>query len=155
RTIKDWLMELYTIYGIQLNKSVFNFLKTDSLFLLFNKEEQFIGVSKECHSYLLKKYPYLENDFKNILNLVKFRHKMISNETSIPLFHNDDINNWLEHVQNQHSVNVIAFVSHYINRFSDKYLEHYNYKKTSNLFNLDNLFKEISHISFLKNKKPY
>lgn len=83
----------------------------------------------------------------------------------------EEINEWLEKTWEKYKVNIWAFASNYVERFSDDdslwpakhkikgkeswrpYI--YNYKQKTNLFNLNTLYTRISKKPFIKGKKQY
>lgn len=148
-------------------------MKKDDIFLLYHTENEFRSCSYDCYAQLVKKNPFLKDQTEMLFLFIKVYHRIESqrdfNKPSV--FLTEDINEWLEKTWNKYSVNIWAFASNYIDRFSDDDslwpVKHkikngenwqpyiYDYKQKTNLFNLKNLYPRISKRPFIKGKKQY
>lgn len=171
--VQEWLVDIYDVHEKQIHRSIISFLKKEELFLLYNTEHEFRTCSYDCYAYLIKKNPFLKGQTEMLFNLIKDYHRIESEkELNNPsIFLTVDINEWLESTWSKHKVNIWAFASNYLLRFSDddslwpvkhkiKTNENwqpyiYDYKQKTNLFNLNTLYTKISNKPFIKGKKQY
>lgn len=171
--IQDWLVDIYDVHEKQIHRSIINYLKKDDIFLLYHTENEFRSCSYDCYAQLVKKNPFLKDQTEMLFLFIKDYHRIESqrdvNKPSV--FLNEDINEWLEKTWNKYRINIWAFASNYIERFSDddslwpakhkiKNKENwqpyiYDYKQKTNLFNLNTLYPRISKKPFIKGKKQY
>lgn len=171
--IQEWLVNIYDVHEKHIHRSIISFLKKDELFLLYNTENEFRSCSYDCYAQLIKKNPFLKGQTEMLFLFIKDYHTIQSEKeiNALPVLLTEDINEWLEKTWNKYKVNIWAFASDYIDRFSDddslwpskhkiKSNEEwqpyfYDYKQKTNLFNLNTLYTRISKKPFIKGKKQY
>lgn len=173
KEIQDWLVDIYDVHEKQIHRSIINFLKKDELFLLYNTENEFRSCSYDCYAQLVKKNPFLKGQTEMLFLFIKDYHSIESQKgiNAPSTFLTEDINDWLEKTWNKYKVNIWAFASNYMERFSDDdslwpskhkirnketwrpYI--YDYRQKTNLFNLNTLYTSISKKAFIKGKKQY
>lgn len=169
--VQEWLVNAYDEFGKQMNIVIRNFTKKQDLFLLFNSDSEFRGLSYECYSQLIKKYPFLKNNTEMIYEVIKQLHRIESstrfNESDF--FINESINEWIKDTFYAHNVNIVAFADDWINNFYDnenlwptrhkkksslefrKY--DYDYKQKNNLFIINDLYRKLPKKPFLRGRK--
>lgn len=171
--IQEWLVDIYDVHEKQIHRSIINYLKKDELFLLYHTENEFRSCSYDCYAQLVKKNPFLKDQTEMLFLFIKDYHRIESQRDIYKpsVFLTEDINEWLEKTWNKHRVNIWAFASNYIERFSDddslwpakhkiKNKENwqpyvYDYKQKTNLFNLNTLYPRISKKPFIKGMKQH
>jgi len=169
--IQEWLVSIYDVHEKQIQRSFISFLKKDDLFLLYNTDNEFRSCSYDCYAQLIKKNPFLKDQTEMLFLFIKDYHSIQSQKdiNAPSVFLNEDINEWLEKTWNKYKVNVWAFASDYMERFSEdvslwpskhkiKNMENwrpyiYDYRQNTNLFNLNSLYTRISKKPFIKGKK--
>lgn len=170
--IQDWLVNIYDDHNKQLNRLIISFLKKDDLFLLYNTDQEIRTVSYDCYAHLIKKNSFLKEQTEMLFLFIKDYHGIISQPASEnhSVFISEEINEWVEKTWSKHQVNLIAFASNYILRFSDNEniweVKHkikskdgfrnyvYDYKQKNNLFNINSLYRKINK-PFMRGKKQY
>lgn len=169
--IQEWLVDIYSEYGNFLNKSIGRRVKNEEIyFFLLNEESEFRGLSYECYAKYIKKFPYLKGQEEMLYKFLKEYHRVESNIDlgNIPVI-NEEIDEWVEKTKNKYGVNLYCFASNWVNYFYDDKdlwpVSHkiktnnqynwyeYNYKKGSNLFNIDSLYRNMPKKPFTKGKK--
>lgn len=170
--VAEWLVNIYQNHHNQkLNSVIGVALEKDYMFYLLHEEADFRALSYEIYPKLVKKYSYLKNDSEMIFKFIKDHYRVRKDsEIHIPYIA-EKLNKWVENTNKQYNVNIEKFVFKYLNKFSDN--EHmwprthkirvrdnegimrtqYDYTKTNNLFNIDNLYIKISDKPFIKGKK--
>lgn len=171
--IQEWLVDIYDVHEKHIHRSIISFLKKEELFLLYNTENEFRTCSYDCYAHLIKKNPFLKGQTEMLFLFIKDYHRVQSekvlNTPSALLA--EDINDWLEKTWTKCRVNIWAFASEYLERFSDddslwpskhkiksneKWQPYiYDYKQKTNLFNLNTLYTKMSKKPFIKGKKQY
>ncbi|UYZ34955.1 hypothetical protein OD350_22310 [Clostridium beijerinckii] len=172
--IQEWLINIYDKYENSMNIIIRNAIRKNEIFLLYNTDVEFRSESYECYSKLVNKYGYLKDETEMLFQFIKDYHRITSNEgIKIPNF-SDKFTEWINNTKQTYEVNVVAFVANYLNKFSGEedrwqsshkvlvkgfpykysYYE-YDYKKKSNLFNIDQLYPKIVNKPFIKGKKQY
>ena len=157
-----------------MNIIIRNILKKNELFLIYNSDAEFRSESYECYSKLVKKYSYLKGETEMLFQFIKDYHRVASSEEfNIPNF-SDEMTKWIDNTKEMYDVNIIAFIYNYMDRFydetdkwqrlhkkkvknshNDKSHYEYDYKKKSNLFNLDMLYPKVCNKPFIKGKQQY
>lgn len=170
--VAEWLVNIYQNHHNQkLNSVIGVALEKDYMFYLLHEEADFRALSYEIYPKLVKKYSYLKNDSEMIFKFIKDHYRVRKDsEIHIPYIA-EKLNKWVENTNKQYNVNIEKFVFKYLNKFSDN--EHmwprthkirvrdnqgimrtqYDYTKTNNLFNIDNLYIKISDKPFIKGKR--
>ena len=170
--IRDWLVNIYSEYGNYLNNAIGRKIKNDEMyFFLLNEESEFRSLSYECYAKNIKKYPYLKGQEEMLFKFIKEYHRVQSNlEVYSPPIINEEIDEWIGKTKNKYGVNLYRFTANWINYFYDNQelwgKEHrkktkdvpyewydYDYKNGNNLFNIDNLYRNMPKKAFTKGKK--
>jgi hypothetical protein len=172
--VQEWLTDIYDKHENYMNVIIRNILKKNELFLIYNADAEFRSESYECYSKLVKKYSYLKSETEMLFQFIKDYHRVASSEEfNIPNF-SDEMTKWIYNTKEMYNVNIIAFIYNYMDRFydetdkwqrlhkkkvknsyNDKSHYEYDYKKKSNLFNLDMLYPKVCNKPFIKGKKQY
>jgi hypothetical protein len=171
--IQDWIVNIYDIHEKHIHRSIISLLKKDDLFLLYYKDSEFRSCSYDCYAELIKKNPFLKDQTEMLFLFIKDYHRIQSQKAiNAPTeYLTEEINEWLEKTWEKYKVNIWAFASNYVERFSDndslwpakhkiKNMESwrpyiYDYKQKTNLFNLNTIYTRISKKPFIKGKKQY
>lgn len=169
--ISNWIVDIFDQYGKHIHRQIGNIVRADLLFFLYNTESEFRGVSYECYSILIKKLPFLKQHSEMIYLFIKEYHRV--NSEVCARFSNMDfypgMQEWLEQTWRKHHVNLLKFVSEWLEYFSENeeiwpkshkkksnssFREfEYDYKKESNLFNIDSLYRKLPKKAFIKGRK--
>lgn len=172
--VKEWLIYIFDKYENNMNIIIKHVIEKNNLFMLYYTEAEFRKQSYECYSKLVNKYTYLKSETEMIFQYVKEYHRDISSkEINIPNF-SDKMTKWILHTKESYGVNIVSFINQYMwnfwdeeekwprthkikvkSTYNDGWEYEYNYKKKSNLFNLDLLYAKISDRPFIKGKKQY
>ncbi len=172
--VKEWLVYIFDKYENNMNIIIRHIIEKNNLFMLYYTEAEFRKQSYECYSKLVNKYTYLKSEIEMIFKYVKEYHRDISSkEINIPNF-SDKMTKWILHTKESYGVNIVSFINQYMwnfwdeeekwprthkikvkSTYNDGWEYEYNYKKKSNLFNLDLLYAKISDRPFIKGKKQY
>ncbi|WP_438822792.1 hypothetical protein [Priestia flexa] len=171
--IQDWLVNIYNDHDKQIHRSIIGFLKKDDLFLLYYKDNEFRSCSYDCYAQLIKKNSFLKEQNEMLFLFIKDYHSIQSQKhTNAPsVYLTEEISEWLDKTWHKYKVNIWAFASDYVERFSEDdsiwpskhkiknkedwrpYI--YDFKQKTNLFNLNTLYTRISKKPFIKGKKQY
>lgn len=168
---QDWIVGIFDEYGKKANVIINNFLKKEEFFWLYNSDSEFRSLSYDCYSSLSKKYPFLKEHTEMLFQYIREHHRIKSEEDMGRQTFNftDSINNWIEETWAKQRVNLLLFVHDWIDLYSETEsqwpLTHrikssdtwrkyeYDYKQTSNLFSLNDLYKRMPKKSFIKGRK--
>lgn len=171
--IQEWLVGIYDVHEKQIQRSIISFLKKDDLFLLYNTDNEFRSCSYGCYAQLIKKNSFLKDQTEMLFLFIKDYHSILSQKSinAPSAYLAEEINEWLEKTLEKYKVNIWAFASDYIERFSEddsmwpskhkiKNKENwrpyiYDYKQKTNLFSLNTLYPKISRKPFIKGKKQF
>jgi hypothetical protein len=171
--IIDWLVEIFSDHGKQMNRIIGNLLKNYDFFYLFNTDNEFRSSSYDCYSKLIKKYPFLKDQSEMLFLFIKDHHRVISSKNiSFREIHiTDSIDEWVENTWTKYGVNLIEFsfrladdffnnnqlwpVSH--RKKSNTDFRDYDYvlKNNDNLFNINSLYRKIPKKNFIKGRKQH
>ncbi|MFL0165275.1 hypothetical protein ACJDTP_09375 [Clostridium sp. WILCCON 0112] len=174
KEVQEWLIDIFDKHDNNMNIIIKHIIEKNEFFLLCSTDAEFRKESYDCYSKLVKKYPYLKNETEMLFSFIKDYHRVISNkEIDIPNF-SDKMSKWIMDTKEIYGVNIVAFVYDYMsdflfeedkwprshkkrvqNSYNDELKYEYDYKKKSNLFNLDLLYPKISNKPFIKGKKQY
>ncbi|WP_354958621.1 hypothetical protein [Bacillus sp. CECT 9360] len=166
------MVNIYDVHEKHIHRSIISYLKKDELFFLYNSENEFRSCSYDCYAQLIKKNSFLKGQTEMLFLFITDYHRIQSEKANTPsVFLTEDINEWLENTWNKYKVNIWAFVSDYLVRFSDddslwpsnhkiksneKWQPYfYDYRQKTNPFNLNTLYTKISKKPFIKGKKQY
>ncbi|MFD1064398.1 hypothetical protein [Oceanobacillus locisalsi] len=171
--VQEWLVGIYDDYDKQLKRSIASYLKKDDLFYLYNTDKEFRSISYDCYAHLIKKNHFLKEQTEMLFLFIKDYHRIQSNPKGDfeNIYISEEVKEWINRTWNKYQVNLPAFASNYVDHFFDnqeswdekhrirskdswrKY--EYDYKQKNNLFNINSLYRRISHKSFIKGKKQY
>lgn len=169
--IQDWIVNVFDEHGKYIHRQVGNILRQDPFFFLYNKESEFRSLSYKCYSMLIKKMSFLEDATEMLYLFIKEYHRVESTKLSIDtaLEIDDNLREWIEETYKKYNVNLLMFADEWIDYFSEheeiwpsshkkksgrEYIQYeYDYKRSSNLFNLDSLYRKMPKKSFVKGRK--
>lgn len=172
--VQDWLVDIFEEYENNMNVIIKHTIKDNKLFWLYSTDAEFRNQSYESYSKLIKKYTYLKTQTEMLFKFIKDYHRVINNEQiNVPSF-SDKMTKWIIDTRETYGINIVAFVHDYMGNFffeedkwprshknkvknaaDDEWHYEYDYKRKSNLFNLDLLYPKISNKPFIKGKKQY
>lgn len=171
--IQDWLVEIYNDYDKQLNRSIISFLKKDDFFYLYNTNQEFRSISYDCYAQLIKKNHFLKEKTEMLFLFIKDYHRIQSNPKKDfdKIYISDEIDIWIKKTWDRYQVNLMTFASDYVSQFyeneetwdakhrirsKDSWRKYeYDYKQKNNLFNINSLYRRISHKPFIRGKKQF
>ncbi|OSB19394.1 hypothetical protein B2H94_09945 [Clostridium sporogenes] len=169
--IREWLVDIYSDYGKQINRILGNILKKDEFFFLYNSDKEFRSLSYDCYSKLIKKLPFIRDQTEMLFLFIKDYHRVLSEPQDgfKEDYISDEIQEWIENTWKKYQVNLWAFVYQWGEYFYDneelwpathrkksncnfrKY--DYDIKQKSNLFNLDSLYRRMPKKAYTKGRK--
>lgn len=165
---QEWLIEIYDNYNKHIHRSIIHILKNDPLFLLYYDNQEFKTAADYCYIQLIEENPFLIGQKENILLFIKDYHR-INSEKEHKILLTDEIDDWVKTTWNKYKVNLWAFVEKYLNYFSndesfwpathkiktnDKFeMVWYEHRQENNLFNIDQVFSQVSNKPFMREKK--
>ena len=170
--VRDWLVSIYDTYGKQLNRNIAHFVNDDDTFLFMYEEAEFRSLSYDCYASLIKKCPFLKNQAEMLYKFIREYHIKESNAYTeqIPDI-SDKITKWLKDTLVKYNVNIARACEGYVDYFwnnpdmwparSKIKLEHpfadrkyrYDYKRKTNVFNIDGFYNRFANKPFIKGKK--
>lgn len=170
--VRDWLVSIYDTYGKQINRNIAHFVNDDDTFLFMYEEAEFRSLSYDCYASLIKKCPSLKNQAEMLYKFIREYHIKESNAYTdqIPDI-SDKITKWLKDTLIKYNVNIVRACEHYLIYYSDNSdlwparsrikLEHpyadkkyrYDYKRKTNVFNIDGFYNRFANKPFIKGKK--
>lgn len=170
--IKDWLVSIYDTYGKKINKNIAYFVNSNDTFLLMYEEAEFQSIANDCFVSLIKNYPFLGNQLEMIYKFIREYHLKESSVyiDDLPDI-SDQITEWLQDTLTKYKVNIASACEGYLNYFEDnpgiwpagskiileysqtgrKY--HYDYKRKTNVFDIDGFYSRFENKPFIKGKK--
>lgn len=169
--VRDWLVSIYETYGKQINRHIANFVDEDEAFPLMYTEAEFRSISYDCYAYLIKKCPFLKNQSEMLYKFIREYHIKETNSYAswIPEI-SDKITKWIKDTIVKYNVNLSMACEFYLNGFWNtpdswpgrskikietptfrKY--EYNYKRKSNVFNIDGFYSRYVEKPFIKGRK--
>ena len=169
--VREWLVAVNAEHGNHMNRIVGNILKQEEFFLLYDSDNEFRGLSYDCYSKLIKRYPYLKGQTEMLYKLIRGFHYVHSQREYISKFPSisDHMDEWIETTWAKFNVNLLAFAFDYVNHFFDNEdtwpISHriksqeswrkyeYDYRQKGNLFNLDSLYRRMPKKPFIKGRK--
>ncbi|MGB3366179.1 MAG: hypothetical protein WBA54_01700 [Acidaminobacteraceae bacterium] len=169
--VRKWFLEVYSDYGKQLTRYIGNSVKEDILFYIYDMDKEFRMLSYDCYYKLIKKLPFLRDQTELLYLSIKDYHRVASeiHFANQNVHISDEINEWIQTTWAKYQVNVLKFASEWVEYFSEneeiwpashrkksqysfrKY--DYQYKQSSNLFNIDSLYRKMPKRPFTKGKK--
>jgi hypothetical protein len=174
--IQEWLLRNYASTGHRIHRPIQNYLKTCDVFLLINDDSHFKKISYKCFASLNKKYKELEDNLSWLHELIRNEHEIQSNHYNSSwerfefelLEPSEKIIEYTDRVLKEYKVNLLEWAATYIHNFYDQtnkwpighklkteheFFYDYNYKNSKNLFNIDIIYAQVSHLPYLKGKK--
>lgn len=159
--VQKWLIGIYCDYGKQINKSIRTILKKTDFFILYDCKSEFTQIADLCYSQLIKKLPFINGQYELLTQFIKNCHKIDNSKksyTEIP-FLTKNFSIWLNETLSKHQVNLQTFSFNWVSNFFDQKYRNsssdfeYDYKKNNNLFNINSLYEELMHKTFIYGKK--
>lgn len=168
--VQNWLIDLYSKHYNLLHFTIRHIIDKDDYFLLSYSEEDFRSIANECYSKLTRKYTYLRDEKKGIFLFAKDYHRIESlgfRDENIPKLP-QNITEWINNTSLNYHVELTAFAFEWCSRklrdhtiikpldtrdiisYSDFKLD---LSQKENLFNIDNLYNDISNRPFITNRK--
>lgn len=168
--VQKWLIDLYSKHYNLLNFTIGHIIDKDDYFLLSYSEEDFRNIANECYSKLTRKYAYLRDEKEGIFLFAKDYHRIESlgyrdeNMPKLP----QPIAEWLNNTWLNYHVDLTAFAyewcfsklrNHTIIKPLDPrdIISYPDFKldlsQKENLFNINNLYNDISNKPFITNRK--
>ena len=156
-----------------MNRQIKGPLFSDPYFYLRHTHEEFSALSYDVYAALIKKLPFLQGQTPMLLRCIQECHRINSIPYSweFPPQVHELVDDWIMQTYNKYGVNLFRFADDWCNYFWDnvnlwptsyriknsnmsrKYS--YNYKKTTNLFNLDKLYRDMPKNAFTRGKKQH
>ena len=170
--IQEWFVSIYDTYGKQANKMITGYVNDVDDFLFMYEEAEFRSLSYDCYASLIKKCPFLKNQAEMLYKFIREYH--IKETNAYVEFMPDispKITKWLQDTVTKYNVNISMGLDCYLNKFWDNpeawparsriKLEYpildrkyrYNYKRKTNVFNIDGLYNRLAHKPFIKGHK--
>jgi hypothetical protein len=168
--VKNWLVDLYSKHYNLINFSLKHAIVKKEYFLLSYKEEDFQIIADDCRTKLSRKWPYLRDEKEGILLFVKDQHRignLVFYDDKIPHLPQNIID-WINDTMRNYDIELRTFAYEYSYkvRYDNTILkpiapnnlfEYSDFKddlsNKDNLFDIDNLYKEICTRPFIINKK--
>lgn len=170
--IRDWLVSIYDTHGKQANRLIANFVNESDDFPFMYEESEFRSMSYDCYASLIKKCPFLKNQAEMLYKFIKEYHIRETNAYAefIPDI-SPKITKWLQETLHDYNVNISMGLEYYLNSFWNNQdawparsrikLEYpildrkyrYNYKRKTNVFNIDGLYNRLAKKPFIKGHK--
>ncbi|HBJ2614739.1 TPA: hypothetical protein LA742_003239 [Clostridium botulinum] len=169
--IREWLVDIYSDYGKQINRILGNILKKDEFFFLYNSDKEFRSLSYDCYSKLIKRLPFIRDQTEMLFLFIKDYHRVLSEpqDEFKEDYICDEIQEWIENTWKKYQVNLWTFVYQWGEYFYDneelwpathRKKSNYNFRKydydikqKSNLFNLDSLYRRMPKKAYTKGRK--
>ena len=170
--IQEWFVSIYDTYGKQANKMITGFVNDVDDFLFMYEEAEIRSLSYDCYASLIKKCPFLKNQAEMLYKFIREYH--IKETNAYVEFMPDispKITKWLQDTVTKYNINISMGLDCYLNKFWDNpeawparsriKLEYpildrkyrYNYKRKTNVFNIDGLYNRLAHKPFIKGHK--
>ncbi|WP_369282176.1 hypothetical protein [Oscillibacter sp. GMB15532] len=174
--IIEWLVQDYVNYGRHVDRLVAHVIG-DPFFLLYTEDHEFRSLSYKVYAALSKRCPFLSEQSEMLFRFVKDYHRVctehgerrIGESFHNKFFVNTEIDNWITETFCECHVDLLEFAYQYIKSFfnsydnwpanhriatGQKYFPYkYNYKNLDNLFNIDQLYRNIPKKKFIRGKK--
>lgn len=170
--IREWLLSIYETYEKQINQSITRYLTSDESFYLLYCESEFRSISYECYAHIVKRNPFLKNQTEMLYKFIREYH-IIASEHGIDNMPNISVNitNWLKSTLLKYNVDISKAIERYLSIFFDNqdswnardrikldkpslsYKYQYNYRKKTNLFNINTFINIYGDKPFFKGKK--
>ena len=168
KDVQNFFVDIYEKYNKDVVRAIGNFLSKEEIFFLSYTDRKFRKYARNFAQYYKDRHSLTLNNEEIIIKYMKTYHQNTSKKEDV-LFLMPEIDTWVADTFNRYGVNLWGFTYHYLDRFSEnpslwpathkKNLEcgflQYDYKQSYNLFNIDMLYEEISHKSFINGKKKY
>lgn len=175
--LSRWLMVIYDETGHQINKSIQQYCDNISGFLLTFEDSEFRLISYNCYAELIKKRPCLRDETERLYQFIKEYHAVVTKREyehfDFPQI-SEKITTWLNDTYIKYNVNLVTAIQKYLTeefynnvnlwpsgskiKSDHPYKGHfyeYNYKKRTNLFNINGYYGRFGGKPFLKGKKKY
>ena len=170
-----WFLTIYDETGHQVNKTIQKYCENTSGFLLAFEDSDFRTISYNCYAELIKKRPCLKDETERLYQFIKEYHAVVTKREyeyfGFPKI-SENITTWLNDTYRKYNVNLAAAIQKYLIyefddnvdmwppgskvKVDDPYNIHpyeYNYKKRTNLFNINSYCSKFGNKPFLKGNK--
>lgn len=170
--IKNWLIQNYAEYGHHMNRLIKNVID-DPYFLIYTEDSEFRHLSYEIYAKLLKKCPFIKEQTEMLFSFLKDYHRLQNehgeHDYIEDAYINDILIHWIDSTYQKYHVDLREFTYQYAHAFyyssdswsskqkvttGNKYLPYeYNYKNLNNVFNINQLYRDIPKKKFIRGKK--
>lgn len=174
--IIEWLVQDYVDYGRHVDRLATHAID-DPFFLLYTEDHEFRSLSYKIFAALNKKCPFLSEQSEMLFRFVKDYHRVctehgerrIGESWSNRFFVNVEIDLWINNTFQEYHVDLLEFAYQYVGSYlsfdnewpsdhkiatGEKYFPYsYDYKNLSNVFNVDQLYRDIPKKKFIRGKK--
>jgi len=164
--VREWLLNIYDTYEKQANRIIASYLSRDEEFFLMYEEAEFRALSYDCYASLIKKNPFLKNQTELLYKFIREYHIWEANKYafSIPEVISSDITRWLKSTLEKYNVNIAMAIEQHVSGFYNSEIvssdggykqvsTKYNYKKKTNLFDINTYYSRFSQKPFIRGKK--
>lgn len=170
--LKDWLVSIYDTYDKQVNRMIAHYVSNDETFPFIYEEAEFRSLSYDCYAALIKKCPFLKNQAEMLYKFIREYHIKESRAYADQLPEiSEKITAWLKGTLMKYNVNIAKACESYASDYWDNQeawparsrikLEHpypgrkyeYDYKRKTNVFNIDGFYNRHVNKPFIKGKK--
>ncbi len=171
----NWFLSIYDETGHQVNKTIQKYCDNTSDFLLAFEDSDFRTISYNCYAELIKKRRCLKDETERLYQFIKEYHAVVTKREyeyfGFPEI-SEKITTWLNDTYKKYNVNLAAAIQKYLIYEFDDNVDmwppgskiksndpnnaqpyEYNYKKRSNLFNINSYCNKYGNKPFLKGKK--
>lgn len=170
--VQNWCVQIYADYGKQITRRITNAISDDTYFFLRYTPEDFSALSYDVYSKLIRKLSFLQGQNVMLLRCIQEYHHQANipmTWESFPPSIDELVNDWINDTYNKYGVNLIHFAEDWTNYFWDAeeswprsyriksdcgyHRYEYDYKQSTNLFNLDSLYRKMPKTPFTRGKK--
>ena len=169
--VQNWLIKIYKEHKTYVDRILINYLKKETIFLLYSTEAEFNKLSYRCYSEISKKYNWIEEYIPQMNAFIRNYHKLASaeDEYNIDKYNVSRLSKWVKNTDEKYNVNLIKFAHDYACYFVDTYNLWDKYKETTldngnkyavydvinskNKFDINGLYSQCSYMPFMKNRK--
>lgn len=180
---QNWLITMYIQSHHYVDRMIIKLIKNVPFFLLFDTDAEFRAISYEIYAELKKQLKDVPVDAELLFKFIKEHHKTISKlDTNDDLYYvTEDVTKWILDTYANYGVNLYEFCFERLEHWFDnpeiwpkghrkksknyeKYkntntdpslMWAYNYKASSNVFGIDDLYKKIPKKKFIAHHKKH
>lgn len=160
---KNFLCDIYLEHSNYIDRHMKKYIEQNPQYFLLSHDEEYRAFSYKCFPDLIKRFPYLMNYSNELFELLKDLKNAFSEDKII--FISEGFNSWIEDTNTKYNVDLEKFGYAYADYFfsNDRLWEtkckrkddnySYEWQKAKNLFNIKDLYLQISNKPFIKNHK--